>query len=64
MTWFSAFVFVAVGVALIVMRRRAARAQSFLAGGNMAVGCAVAEGIAFLVLAAIVVWFHYYQPLG
>ena len=54
MAWISAIVFTAVGIALIILRRRAARLQSFLAGGNMMPGCAVAEGIAFLILAAVV----------
>lgn len=63
MAWFSAFVFTAVGIALIVMRRRAARVQSFLAGGNMMPGCAAAEGIAFIVLAIAVLFFALNDPL-
>ena len=63
MAWISAVVFVAVGIALIVMRRRAARVQSFLAGGNMMAGCAVAEGVAFIVLAIVVLWFAMNDPL-
>jgi putative Ca2+/H+ antiporter (TMEM165/GDT1 family) len=63
MAWISAIVFVGVGIALIVMRRRAARVQSFLAGGNMMPGCAVAEGVAFIVLAIVVLWFAMNDPL-
>jgi hypothetical protein len=63
MVWAAAILFAAVGVAFIVRRGDLARAQSLVAGGNLAPGCAVAEGILLLLmaLAAIVLnrygWF-------
>lgn len=50
----SALLFVAFGIALIVKRREAANLQALLAGGSMGPGCAVAEGVALFVLAAVV----------
>lgn len=48
-------IFVAIGgILIIVKQREAAQLQSMLAGGNMPLGCAVAEGIALMVLAAAV----------
>ena len=43
------------GVGLIVFRRQLAEMQALLAGGSITPGCAVAEGIALMVL-AIVIW--------
>lgn len=43
------------GVGLIVFRRRLAEMQAMLAGGNIAPGCAVAEGIALILLAVAIV---------
>lgn len=51
---FAAVLFLAVGVALIAARRPAAQMQAMLAGGTIRPGCAVAEGIVFLILAAVV----------
>lgn len=39
------------GIALIVGRRPAAQLQALLAGATVVPGCAVAEGITFLLLA-------------
>ncbi len=59
-----ALLFVAVGVAFFVKRRELAHMQALLAGGSVLPGCAVAEGIAFLLLAAavIVAWRLGYLP--
>ena len=54
MNVFAAILFLAAGIALIVARRPAARMQALLAGGTIRPGCAVAEGIVFLILAAVV----------
>jgi hypothetical protein len=51
MIWLSALILALVGVALIVVRRSAARVQSLLAGGNILPGCVVFEGIVFVVIA-------------
>jgi hypothetical protein len=54
MNLFAAILFLAVGIALIAARRPAARMQAMLAGGTIRPGCAVAEGVVFIVLAAAV----------
>ena len=43
------------GVLLIVFRRQLAEMQAMLAGGSITPGCAVAEGIALIVLAIVIV---------
>jgi hypothetical protein len=43
-----------VGVAMILLRKPAAHMQAMLAGGSMPPGCAVAEGIALIVLAIVI----------
>jgi len=43
------------GVGLIVFRRRLAEMQAMLAGGSITPGCAVAEGIALILLAVAIV---------
>lgn len=53
MIWLSAAILSAVGVALLLGRRPAARVQSLLAGGNVRPGCVMFEAIVFVVLAAI-----------
>lgn len=55
MVWIAAVFFAAAGVGLILKRRTAANVQSFLAGGSMHPGCAVAEGIAVILLGVLVV---------
>ena len=42
------------GVLLIVFRRPMAEMQAMLAGGSIAPGCAVAEGIALILLAIVI----------
>jgi hypothetical protein len=49
--WLAAILFVIVGVILILRRSDLARAQSLVAGGRLGAGCAVAEGILFLLMA-------------
>ncbi|HEV7570757.1 MAG TPA: hypothetical protein VGQ21_04585 [Thermoanaerobaculia bacterium] len=49
--WIAAILFVIVGVILILRRHDLARAQSLVAGGRLGAGCAVAEGILFLLMA-------------
>jgi hypothetical protein len=51
----AALLFAVAGIALIAKRRAAADVQALLAGGRMPAGCAVAEGIALMALAALVV---------
>ena len=55
MNLFAAALFAILGVALIVARRPAAHWQAMFAGGTIRPGCAVAEGVVFLVLAVLVV---------
>jgi hypothetical protein len=43
------------GVGMIVFRGRLAEMQAMLAGGNITPGCAVAEGIALILLAVAIV---------
>lgn len=56
MGWFVAgSVLVALaGVGMIVFRRRLAEMQAMLAGGSITPGCAVAEGIALILLAVAI----------
>jgi len=42
------------GVGLIVFRRQLAHMRALLAGGSITPGCAVAEGIALMVLAIVI----------
>ena len=52
-------IFVALaGGAVIVFRRELAEMQAMLAGGRLTPGCAVAEGIALILLAIAIVWFE------
>jgi len=57
MSWIVAgSLFVALaGVGIIVFRRPLAEMQAMLAGGSIAPGCAVAEGIALILLAIAIV---------
>lgn len=58
MVWLSALILVFVGVALIVVRRSAARVQSLLAGGNVLPGCVIFEGAVFVALAIALLIAH------
>jgi hypothetical protein len=51
MLWLSVAILAGVGIALILVRRSAARVQSLLAGGKVLPGCVIFEGIVFLLLA-------------
>jgi hypothetical protein len=58
--WIAAILFVIVGAIFILRRADLARAQSLVAGGRLGPGCAVAEGIVFLLMAiATVVLYRY-----
>ena len=58
--WSAATLFVIVGVIFILRRGDLARAQSLVAGGRLGAGCAVAEGILFLLMAiAAIVLYRY-----
>ncbi|HEV7425808.1 MAG TPA: hypothetical protein VGQ46_05535 [Thermoanaerobaculia bacterium] len=58
--WLAAILFVVVGVIFILRRADLSRAQSLVAGGRLGAGCAVAEGIVFLLMAiATVVLYRY-----
>ena len=54
MNLFAALLFLAAGIALIAARRPAAQMQAMIAGGTIRPGCAVAEGIVFLLLGVLV----------
>jgi hypothetical protein len=56
--WLSALILAFVGVALMIVRRSAARVQSMLAGGNIRPGCVIFEGAVFVLLAAALVLAH------
>jgi len=56
----AAILFTAVGIIFIVRRTDLARAQSLVAGGRLGAGCAIAEGILFLLMALAAVVMHRY----
>jgi hypothetical protein len=58
--WLAAILFVIVGVIFILRRGDLARAQSLVAGGRLGAGCAIAEGIVFLLMAIATVVLHRY----
>ena len=58
MIWLAATLFVALAIALYVSREPMARGQALVLGGRMGPGCVIAEAIALLVLAALVVIFR------
>jgi hypothetical protein len=58
--WAAAILFVIVGLIFIICRADLARAQSLVAGGRLGAGCAVAEGILFLLMAIAAVVLHRY----
>lgn len=54
----AAGVFLAlVGVVVILQRRPLARAQALILGGSVFPGCAVAEGLLLLLIAAAIIAF-------
>ena len=58
MVWIATILFVTVGSIFILRRADLARAQSLVAGGRLGAGCAVAEGILFLLMAIATVVLH------
>ncbi len=57
MIWLAAATIAAAGIALIIWRRPAAYWQGMVIGGSTPAGCAVAEGVALLLIAIIAVVF-------
>lgn len=55
MIWLAAIVFALLGIIFIFRRNDLARAQSLVAGGNLAPGCVIFEGIILLLMAAAVI---------
>ena len=62
--WASVLLFVAAGAGLIIARRPLAHLQLLLAGGSMPPGCVIAEGVALLLLAALVILAYRLSYLG
>lgn len=60
MVWAAAILFAAVGLIFIPRRADLARAQSLVAGGRLGAGCAIAEGILFLLMAIATMVMHRY----
>lgn len=46
-----------IGIVVILQRRSLARAQALILGGTILPGCAVAEGVALLVIALAIIVF-------
>lgn len=57
----AAVLFMLIGLALIVRRHDLARAQSMVAGGRLGAGCAVVEGVLFLLMALIALVMNHYH---
>jgi hypothetical protein len=57
LAWLAAAFIAVVGVIVILQRRALARAQALVLGGSILPGCAVAEGIALLLIAAAIAAF-------
>lgn len=57
MAWFAAAFVAIIGILVILQRRSLARAQAMILGGSILPGCAVAEGIALLLIAAAIAAF-------
>ena len=55
--WFAAAFVAIIGILVILQRRSLARAQAMILGGSILPGCAVAEGIALLLIAAAIAAF-------
>jgi len=60
MVWVAVILFTAVGIIFIARRTDLARAQSLVAGGRLGAGCAIAEGILFLLMALAAALMHRY----
>ena len=55
--WLAAAFIAVIGVIVILQRRSLARAQALILGGSILPGCAVAQGIALLLIAVAIVMF-------
>lgn len=55
MIWLAGAFFAAIAVALFAAREPLSRGQSLVVGGRIGPGCVIAEAIALLVLAALVI---------
>jgi hypothetical protein len=53
----SALFLAVIGFAVIAMRRPLARLQALVLGGSVLPGCAVAEGVVLLLIAAAILLF-------
>jgi hypothetical protein len=58
LVWLSIAALVAVAAIIVIARDRIARLQSLLAGGAVMPGCAIAEAVAVLLLALLILWGH------
>jgi hypothetical protein len=56
--WASIVVLVLVAAIIVIARHRIARLQSLLAGGAVMPGCAIAEAVAVLLLAILILLGH------
>lgn len=55
MVWFAVVLFIAIGVVFIRGRKEMAQGMAMFTGATAIPGCAVAVGIAFLLLAVVAV---------
>jgi hypothetical protein len=55
----AAALFIAIAIVLYAKRRQAAEMQALLYGGSMLPGCVVAEVVAVLVIAALILVLHF-----
>ena len=60
MNWFVVVLLLAVGVALIFWRQRVAEVEGLVAGGRLHPGCAVAQGVALILFAVVVLLLRPY----
>lgn len=58
MVWFASALFALTAAVLVVARRPLAEGQAYVFGGRMGPGCVIAEAVAFVVLAVLVVVFR------
>lgn len=56
MIWLGAAFLALVAMAMVLQRRPLAEMQAQIFGGNTPPGCVIAEAVALLVLAAVIVW--------
>ena len=53
----AAVLFAAIGVVMLLVRRKAAHGVSLVFGGRVPAGCVAAAGVAMLVLSLLVLFF-------